>query len=174
MRYAPIVICSFALALAGCGSMGGGGDQAHRRPEAPWHPASAMLTKYITNKDGSLTRAQMYAGLRADFTAADLKHTGCLDDDETRTINEQRFAADQSTYSPLVDFQGKGCIDFDEFAATPLSLFDTLDRDNNGVLTPKEINPYAAPKPGADSDDGEHHGHGNHRGGGDPNGSGGN
>jgi hypothetical protein len=170
MRYAPLVICGFALALAGCAS-----GEHRKPPEAPWHPASAMLTKYITNTDGSLTRAQMYAGLRADFAAADVKHTGCLDEDETRAINEQRYAADQSTYSPLVDFKGKGCIDFDEFAATPLSLFDTLDRDNNGVLTPQELNPYTSGKKADGGEDGgEHHGHGGHHGGGDPNGSNGN
>jgi hypothetical protein len=159
MRYAPFVICGFALALAGCGSMGGGGNQHRKPPEAPWHPASAMLTKYITNADGSLTRAQMDAGLRRDFNAADVKHTGCLDGDETRAINDQRYAADQSTYSPLVDFQGKGCIDFGEFAATPLSLFATLDRDNNGVLTAQELNPSGAKQPGYGGDNGEHHGH---------------
>jgi Ca2+-binding EF-hand superfamily protein len=168
MRYASTVFFGFTLFLAGCA----GGDREHRKPEAPWHPASAMLTKYVTNKDGSLTRAQMDAGLRADFAAADAKHTGCLDEDETRAINEQRYAADQSTYSPLVDFKGKGCIDFDEFAATALSLFDTLDRDNNGVLTAQELNPTASNKPGEGGDDGDHRGHGGHRGG--PNGSGGN
>lgn len=126
-----------------------------------------MLIKYDANHDGSVTRAEMEAGLRADFAAADVKHTGCLDTDETRAINDQRYAADQSTYSPLVDFKGKGCIDFDEFAATPHSLFDTLDRDNNGILTPQELNPYAPAKtPGEGDTSGEHHGHGGHHGGG--------
>ena len=155
MRSASILIWGFALALAGCA------DAPHRKPpEAPWHPASAMLTKYDANHDGSVTRAELDAGLRADFAAADVKHTGCLDEDETRAINEQRYAADQSTYSPLVDFKGKGCIDFDEFAATPISLFDTLDRDNNGVLSPKELNPNAPPdqKPGDANTPGGHHG----------------
>jgi Ca2+-binding EF-hand superfamily protein len=168
MKYAVVAALGSALLFAGCA------DHPRKPPEAPWHPASAMLTKYITNKDGSLTRAQMYAGLRADFTAADVKRSGCLDEDETRAINQQRYAADRSTYSPLVDFQGKGCIDFDEFAATPLSLFDTLDRDNNGVLTPQELNPYAAKKPGDGGDSGEPHGHGGHHGGGGGNGPDGN
>jgi hypothetical protein len=159
------VICGFALALAGCAS------PVHRKPpEAPWHPATAMLTKYITNADGSLTRAQMMAGLRRDFAAADKDHSACLNTDETRAINEERYAEDRSTYSPLVDFKGKGCIDFDEFAATPMSLFDTLDHDNNSVLTKKELNPYGGNKPGESGDGGEHHGHGRRHGGDDPNG----
>jgi hypothetical protein len=145
--------------LAGCA-----GDQQHRKPpEAPFRPVAAMLTKYITNKDGTLTHVQLEAGLHADFNAADKNHSNCLDADETRAINQQRYAEDQSTYSPLVDFKGKGCIDFDEFAATPNSLFDTLDRDGNGILTPQEINPYAAPAKtpaGDDNSSGRHHRHG--------------
>lgn len=132
------------VALSGCA----GDDREHRKPaEAPWHPATQMLQKYVTATDGSLTRAQMEAGLHKDFDAADKDHTGCLSTDETRAINEQRLAEDQSTASPLVDFTGKGCIDFDQFASTPRSLFDALDRDNNGILTAQELHPWQpAPK----------------------------
>ena len=123
-----------------------------------------MLQKYVTNTDGSLTRAQMEAGLHKDFDAADKNKTGCLDTDEVRTINEERLAEDQSTASPLVDFTGKGCIDFETFSNTPRSLFQALDRDNNGVLTSPELHPWLpAPK----KDDGQstppaehHHSHG--------------
>jgi hypothetical protein len=160
MKSALFLICGLALALAGCASH----PQHRKAPEAPWHPATAMLTKYVTNADGSLTRAQMMAGLRRDFAAVDADHSGCLNADETRAINEERYAADQSTYSPLVDFKAQGCIDFDEFAATPMSLFDTLDRDNKGVLTKKELSPYGDNK-GDGDDSGEHHGHGGRHGG---------
>jgi Ca2+-binding EF-hand superfamily protein len=155
MRHIPILLGSAALLLCACA------DDHHRKPpEAPWHPASAMLTKYVANKDGSLTRAQLEAGLHADFATADKNHTGCLDTDETRSINEQRLAEDQSVASPLVDLTGRGCIDFDQFANTPRSLFQAMDRDGNGVLTTKELNPYAVPdKADAAGDGREHHGH---------------
>ncbi len=142
------------------------GGETRKPPEAPWHPATAMLAKYIINTDGSLTRGQMEAGLRKDFAAADANHTNCLDGDETSKINEERIAADQSTASPLVDFKGTGCIDFDEFANTPRSLFDALDRDSNGVLSAQELHPWAPlPNPngqngGDDSEHHHHHGHG--------------
>lgn len=147
MKTPLLLICACALALSACA-----GDRPHRKPQqAPWHPATAMLTKYVKNADGSLTRAQMEAGLHADFNAADKNHTGCLDTDETRGINEERLAEDQSTASPLVDFTGKGCIDFVQFANTPRSLFDALDRDNNGVLTKYELAPWeTVPKKGDD------------------------
>jgi len=133
----------------------------------PWHAASAKLIHYDANHDGSLTRAELEAGLRADFAKADVKKTGCLDDDEARAVNEQRWADDRSTTTPLVDFKGKGCIDFDEFAAAPRSVFDALDRDGNGVLSPQELNPYAPAKKddGSSSPDSGHH-H-DHHGGGD-------
>jgi Ca2+-binding EF-hand superfamily protein len=159
MRHLPILLGAAALALCGCAD-----DHPRKPPEAPWHPASRMLTKYITNADGSLTRGQLEAGLHTDFNAADKNHTGCLDQDETRQINEERLAEDQSTASPLVDFTGKGCIDFAQFANTPRSLFDALDRDNNGVLTKAELSPW---EPATKKDDdqsapaaGHHHRHG--------------
>lgn len=157
MKKLPFLICVAALGLSACA---GDNHPQRKPPEAPWHPATQMLDKYVADKDGSLTRAQMEAGLRKDFDTADKNKTGCLDSDETRAINEERLAADQSTASPLVDFTGRGCIDFDTFANTPRSLFQALDRDNNGVLTAQELHPWL---PAAKKDDGhavqpkEHH-----------------
>ena len=38
-----------------------------------------------------------------------------------------------------------GCVDFREFATAAFSLFDQLDRNNDGKITPKEFNPQARP-----------------------------
>jgi Ca2+-binding EF-hand superfamily protein len=105
-----------------------------------------MLEKYA-DKSGVVTRAAMEAGLRADFAALDKNHSGCLDQEEVRAINDARWKEDASTASPLIDFRHTGCIDFDEFAATPRSLFDQLDRSGDGKLTPKELHPGARPQP---------------------------
>jgi Ca2+-binding EF-hand superfamily protein len=149
-------------ALAACGS----DDARHRseHQEAPWHPAVAILLAYDANHDGTVTRAEMDAGLHADFAKADYKHLGRLDADEVRAVNQQRIAADQSTASPLVDWNHDGYVDFDEFAAEARSLFDQLDRKGDGKLTPDELNPNP-PKKGDGTDDTEgEHGH-RHRGG---------
>lgn len=125
-----------ALVLACCA----GGPRHARDQEAPWHPPVAMLLAYV-GKDGSLTRAQLEAGLRRDFAKADTNHSGCLDENEVRAINEERWKQDASTASPLIDFKHNGCFDFDEYAATARSLFDQLDRHGDGKLTPDELRP---------------------------------
>jgi Ca2+-binding EF-hand superfamily protein len=163
MKTRIFIIPLAALALCGCASWFGGGHHrvAGGGPEE-WHPPREMLVKYDANHDGTLTRAELEAGLRADFAEADAKHTGCLDKDEVRAVNERRWQEDRSTASPLVDFKGLGCIDFDEYAATPRSLFDQMDKNGDGQLTPDELNPHAR---GGQKPNGEHqragrHGHG--------------
>ena len=171
MNIRSLVFAAMALGLVACG---GGDHRPQQTPQVPWHSASAKLAKYVTNADGSLTRAQLETGLRLDFAKADVKKTGCLDDDETRTVNEERWAEDRSTTTPLMDFKGKGCIDYGEFAAAPRSEFDALDRDSNGILTKQELNPYAPQNKddgSGDQDSGHHHGH---HGGGDSSSSGSN
>jgi hypothetical protein len=140
MRYPvrPCVVAGFAFALVAC-SWGGSPKPPRKLPEE-WHPPAEMLEKYA-GKDGIVTRAAMEAGLRADFTRADVDHNGCLDSDEARTVNQERWKESASTASPLIDFKHNGCIDFDEFAATPRSLFDMLDKKGDGRLTPAELHP---------------------------------
>jgi Ca2+-binding EF-hand superfamily protein len=141
MKRAAVIL--FATVLAGCASA----PPSHRDQPKEWHPAVNMLLKYDANHDGSITRAEMEAGLRADFAKADYEHKGCLDADETRAVNQERFEEDKSAATPLVDFSQNGCISFDEFANAPRSLFDQLDTDGNGILTPKEIHPEQQRQP---------------------------
>lgn len=150
---------ALVLLLAACGH-----DRPRRTatPEAPFHPAVGMLLPYV-GPDGSLTRAQMEAGLRRDFAKADTNHDGCLDANEVRAVNELRWQEDASTASPLIDFQQNGCIDYDEFAATPRSVFDLLDRKGDGKLTPDELKAGGAKTSPAQqsSQQGHRHGGGN-------------
>lgn len=98
-----------------------------------------MLTKYDANKDGTVTRDELIAGLRAEFAAHDVKRNGCLDDDQVAQINQDRVDSDQSTASPLIDWNQDGCINYTEFSAAPYSLFDQLDRNRDGKVTPQEM-----------------------------------
>ena len=160
------------LALAAC--------SGHRQPP-PWmrppdgekprdenyHGGNAgMILKYDANHDGTLTRAELIAGLKAEFAVHDTHHNGCLDADQAAAINQARVDADQSVATPVVDWNQDGCIDYTEFSAAPYSLFDQLDLDHDGKLTPKELeragaakpkDPDAPPTDQPPQDTGEHH-----------------
>jgi hypothetical protein len=131
-----LVSCIFFVVSA----CGGGEPKPQQTAAEEWHPATEMLEKY-TDKNGIVTRAAMEAGLRRDFAAADANHDGCLDEGEARAINEARWKEDASATSPLIDFLHNGCIDFEEFAAAPGTLFDQLDRNGDKRLTPQELHP---------------------------------
>lgn len=129
------LLMTFALLLVGCS-----GSPKPRPQAEQWHPPVEMLDKYA-DKNGVVTHSALEAGLKADFVLVDIHHTGCLDPETVRQINEARWKQGASTSSPLIDFRHDGCIDFDEFAATPRSLFEQLDKDGNGRLTPNELHP---------------------------------
>lgn len=140
-RLIPILL--FVLALAACSG----------RPQPPpwmrsaekprdenYHGGNAaMLLQYDANHDGTVTRAELIAGLKAAFAAHDTHHNGCLDAEQAAQINQARVDADQSTATPVMDWNQDGCIDYTEFSAAPYSLFDQLDADHDGKLTPKEL-----------------------------------
>ncbi len=100
---------------------------------------AAMLLKFDANHDGTVTRAELIAGLKADFAAHDSHRNGCLDADQAAQINQERVEADQSTATPVMDWNQDGCIDYTEYSAVPYSLFDQLDADHDGKLTPREL-----------------------------------
>ena len=139
-RVLPII-----LLLAGCAEHPHHhfGEEGPPKPE--FRPARNILLPYDLNHDGTVTRAEMEAGLKADFAKIDINHNGCLSDDEVQAENDRRWKADASTYSPLIDWQHKGCIDFNEFAGTARSLFDQLDINNDNKLSPEELNPRKKP-----------------------------
>jgi hypothetical protein len=105
---------------------------------------AAMLLKYDANHDGTVTRDELIRGLKAEFAAHDTHHNACLDADQAAQINQDRVDADQSTATPVVDWNQDGCIDYTEFSAAPYSLFDQLDADHDAKLTPKELQPAGA------------------------------
>jgi Ca2+-binding EF-hand superfamily protein len=144
VRAASLILLSLLVA-AGCSGSG-------RRQPPPWMRLaekprdenfrggpSAMLTKYDANKDGTVTRDELIAGLRAEFAAHDVKRNGCLDDEQVADINQGRVDSDQSTASPLIDWNQDDCINYTEFSAAPYSLFDQMDRNRDGKVTPQEM-----------------------------------
>ena len=157
-----VAVAAVAL-IAGCASRPRPDGGRH---EEEWHAPVQILLRFDANHDGSVTRAEMEAGLKADFAAVDANHDGVLELDEVRAVNDKRWKEDASASSPLVDWNHDGVVDFDEYAATARSLFDQMDADGNGVLSPNELRPRGGgPGPG-EKDGSEQRGHGRHGGGG--------
>ena len=120
--------------LAGCSSHGSSDD-----PNRNAAPQALPLLRFGPDENGSLTRAKVVAGLKEEFAAADSNHDGVLESDEVAAINERRWQRDGEKASPLVDWNRDGVVDFKEFAAIDLSLFDQFDANGNGVLTVQEF-----------------------------------
>lgn len=144
MRCVPLTAVAAVLLLVGCGTT----EPHHGRwnPNVParnedWHSPRASLLRYDTNHDGILTRAELAAGLKAEFGSYDTDKNNCLSPDEVRTINQARVQQDASQAVPLVDWNQDGCVDFKEFSGAALSLFDSLDANGDGQLTAAELNP---------------------------------
>ena len=117
------------------------------------HPVKSR--EFPANQERLVTRDELIAGLKAEFAAHDTHHNGCLDAEQTGEINQSRVDADQSTATPIVDWNQDGCIDYTEFSAAPYSLFDQMDRDRDGKLTPKELGTLKKPEDVADKPDGD-------------------
>ncbi len=150
LRFLPVILLC-VLGLAACSG---------RAPPPPWMRAAekprdenyhggnaGMILKYDANHDGALTRDELIKGLKAEFAVHDTKHNGCLDPEQAGDINQGRVDADQSTATPVMDWNQDGCIDYTEFSAAPYSLFDQLDANHDGKLEPKELQRGGAAKP---------------------------
>ena len=138
------LLLALLVPLAACA-----GHRPPPRPEGPpprdenYHGGpNALLLKYDADHDGTLTRAELDAGLKAAF-AADAGGKPCLDEDRVAAINQARVAADQSTATPLMDWNHDGCVDFAEYSAAAMSLFQDLDRNGDGKVMPDEFSPRA-------------------------------
>ena len=166
-----IVLFFVVVLLAACTSTP---HPSHWNPNAvprdeTWHSQTSTLLRYDANHAGTLPRAELLAGLHAEYNTYDTAHTNCLGPDQSRAINEMRVQQDASQATPLVDWNQDNCIDFNEYAGNTLSLFDTLDTNADGQLTPQELNAAGvrAPGQGGQHGGGGHgRGHGRHGGGG--------
>ncbi|MBS0471419.1 MAG: hypothetical protein JSR60_10130 [Proteobacteria bacterium] len=166
MKRPALILLLPALAfLAGCST--GPRHQPRWDPNAKprdenWHSPAAALLKYDLNHDGTLTRDELKAGLKAEFDTYDVGHHNCIGPDQARAINQLRVKEDASEATPLVDWNQDGCIDFNEYSGTALSLFDTLDVNRDGRLSADELRPAGTGrKPGqgpSGGRGGRHHG----------------
>jgi Ca2+-binding EF-hand superfamily protein len=103
------------------------------------YSAKAILAGFDSNGDLKVTRAELEAGLRQRFWQADTNRDGRLDPDEVAAANQRMIRLGQTDAIPLIDWNHDGYVDFHEFAGGLRSLFDEMDVNGDGALTPDEF-----------------------------------
>ena len=143
-----LLFTALTMLLAACAGSPPRAPAEAPRPEFRGGP-NAILLQYDSNQDGAVTREELIAGLQAEFGRLDTNHDGCLDNAQVAAINQKRLAEDQSTATLLQDWNQDGCVDYREFATAAYSLFDEMDANRDGKVTPEEFNPRSgrAPRP---------------------------
>ncbi len=136
VRTAAVAFAVVAL-VSGCG-----GPQ---RPNGPPPPPTdleqniRLMLSYDANSDGKVTRDELEQGLRRQFTIVDRNGDGVLDQMEVQAENDRRYGAAGTGFSPLIDWNRDGRVDFSEFATTARSVFEEMDKDRNAVLEGAEL-----------------------------------
>jgi EF hand len=123
------------------------------------------LLQYDTDKDGRITRAEVDAGLAAQFAGADLNADGKLDPLEFQKFNDARRAerkarldawrarngVDAATRPPFdqgrdglepiknTDWDLDGAVSLEEFAGKTRAQAMRADRDGDGVIVKEEL-----------------------------------
>lgn len=145
-------VCA-ALILSGCagpgdgqghgprGGMGHGMSMGFPPPMGGAETRSEILDllRHDTDKNGSLTRAELDAGLHSEFARADADGDGRLNLAETRAENDRRWRQAGTRTTPLLDWNSDGFLSEDEFSNAGRSLFMRFDKDGDGVVTKEEI-----------------------------------
>jgi Ca2+-binding EF-hand superfamily protein len=141
LRIAKLDIAAAALLTL---AMAGAALSAQRVP-AGLPASAALLLRYDADHDGVITKVEMEAGLKADFTSADMNGDGCLDPAEVRAENQARLTRDGAEASPLVDWNLDGCVDLREFGNTVRSYFELADKTKDGKVSMVELRGPSAP-----------------------------
>ena len=132
VRTVAVAFVAVAI-LAACG---GGPRRPMGTPPPPTDLEQniRLMLSYDANSDGKVTRDELEQGLRRQFMAADRNGDGFLDQAEVQAENDRRYAASGTGFTPLIDWNRDGKIDFAEFALTARSVFEEMEKDHNGVL----------------------------------------
>ncbi len=136
-------LITLASILAACGGTKMTKLQVTPEQRAANSPSLCLLGPWVTGTDGSITVAQMQAGIDASFKAADVNGDGKLTYDEINAVNQARQGSCDS--SSLVAWDGTGTIRREEYGARYETAFVSADRDGDGIATAFELaNPVSA------------------------------
>ena len=138
---------ALVLLLSACASDDDGEGRHHHRGEGfrggPHEDhartlAIEQLTKLDPHADGTVTKTGVDRALHEIFATYDLNHDTRLELAETRALNAA-LPAKIPGASPVIDWNTDGGVDYAEFSNQWLVLFERLDANADGILTPDEM-----------------------------------
>ena len=109
------------------------------------NPAICMLSPFSRSADGTVSKADMEAGIRAGFASADTSADGRLNYDEMAVLNESR--ATSCDITPFRDWSGTGLVGMDDYATRYRSAFEQVDLNKDGFATLDELARYRRDTP---------------------------
>jgi Ca2+-binding EF-hand superfamily protein len=146
MSTARTVAAAFAVLMT-VSACGGGRPTGLQQPPIDLVQNIGLMMAYDANRNGIVTRDELEAGLKREFALADRNGDGVLDLPESQAENARRYNVNHTGFSPLIDWNRDGKVDFTEFATTMRSLFEDLDKNHDGVLEGRELQPPRMRRP---------------------------
>jgi hypothetical protein len=102
-------------------------------------PTANLLLRYDSDQNGIVSRAEMDAGVNADYEMADLDGSDCISGQEIRAENERRLNRDGGVASPIADWNLDGCVNMNEFGSSIRNYFSFVERSGDGQVTAVEL-----------------------------------
>lgn len=160
------VVVAGAIAVAIANDWGGWSGKDRARSGRGGSYGASRLIQYDTDRDGRITRAEIDAGLQAEFNSADANGDGKLDAAEFQKYNDARRAERKARYEawraahpneperrrysdrsgrdgfdPMkyTDWNRDGVISPDEFGGRVRNQAMRADRDNDGVVLVEDL-----------------------------------
>lgn len=102
-------------------------------------PTANLLLRYDIDQNGIVSRAEMDAGVNADYELADMDSSDCISGPEIRAENDRRLNRDGGVASPIADWNLDGCVNMNEFGSSIRNYFSYVERSGDGQVTAVEL-----------------------------------
>jgi len=114
------------------------GDKPQRRYASQTNPDCARLAPLVSRQDGDLPRADMEAWLQTTFKKSDGDSSGELSMTEVGPVNADLRSLNVNA-APVMDINGDGRINFQEFASGWRTMFDLCAHGGGDIVSQNDM-----------------------------------